>query len=80
LGHLNELESRYGITISYHPKDVDLFFQKLDELLAEPEKLEAMQVAHADIISDKCDVAEWFIDYLEKIGKQDKMNIKKRKE
>ena len=65
LGYLNELESRYGITISYHPRDVDLLFQKLDQLLSTPEKLNEMKASHADIISDKCDVAQWFIDYLE---------------
>jgi len=66
LGYLNELESRYGITISYHPKEVELLFLKLDELLDVPDKLSAMKLSHADIIADKCDVAQWFIDYLEK--------------
>ncbi len=67
LGYLNELESRYGITISFHPKDVELLFQKLDELLASPEKLNEMQLSHKRIIVDKCDVAQWFIDYLEQL-------------
>jgi len=68
LGYLNELESRYGITISYHPKDVELLFQKLDELLDSSEKLNEMKATHQQIINDKCDVAQWFIDYLENMG------------
>ncbi len=65
LGYLNELEGRYGITISFHPKDVEQLFQKLDELLGVPEKLFEMKAVHHQIIADKCDVAQWFIDCLE---------------
>jgi uncharacterized protein len=67
LGYLNELEDRYGITFSCHPKNVDLFFQKIDELLNDPKKLNKMKSSHAQIISDKCNVAQWFVDFLEKI-------------
>jgi hypothetical protein len=76
LGYLNELESLYGITISYQPKDVGLLFQKLNELLEIPEKFNEMESSHARIIADKCDVAQWFLSYLERINKQDKVNIK----
>ena len=64
LGYLNELENRYGITVSYHPRDVHLLFERLDELLSDSEKLNEMKGVHARILSDKCNVADWFINYL----------------
>lgn len=67
LGYLNELENRYGITTSYHPRDVEHLFQRLDELLADPGKLHEMKATHAQIILDKCDVTEWVIEYVEKL-------------
>ena len=68
LGYLNELENCYGISVSYHPRDVRLLFEKLDELLNDTGKLDEMRASHARILSDKCDVAEWFIRYLEQLN------------
>jgi uncharacterized protein len=68
LGYLNELEDRYGITISYHPRDVELLFQKLDELLSNTEKLNDMKACHTRILQDKCNVARWFIAFLENLS------------
>jgi len=65
LGYLNEIERRYKISISYHPNYVESLFQRLDELLASQEKLEEMRASHAQLIADKCDVANWFIGFLE---------------
>ena len=65
LGHLIEIENHYGISESYHPRDVQLLFDKLDELLSDAGKLNEMKASHVRILSDKCDVAEWFVRYLE---------------
>ena len=67
LGYLNELENRYGITMSYHPNDARLLLEKLDELLHDSEKLKTMKKMHERMIKDKCNVADWFINYLTKI-------------
>ena len=67
LGYLNELENRYGITTSYHPNDARLLLEKLDELLHDSEKLKTMKKMHERMIKDKCNVADWFINYLTKI-------------
>ena len=67
LGYLNELENRYGITTSYHPNDARLLLEKLDELLHDSEKLKTMIKMHERMIKDKCNVADWFINYLTKI-------------
>ena len=67
LGYLNELENRYGITRSYHPNDARLLLENLDELLHDSEKLKTMKKKHERMIKDKCNVADWFINYLTKI-------------
>lgn len=67
LGYLNELESRYGITTSFHPRDIASLFDKLDELLSDTVKRNDMKAAHARLLAEKCNVAKWFINYLEKL-------------
>ena len=68
LGYLNELESHYGIIMSYKPKDVGLLFQKLDELLNDAGKLDGMRASYVRILADKCDVAEWFVRFIENLN------------
>jgi hypothetical protein len=63
-----ELEETYGLVRSYHPADIQIFMNHLNELLNNPEKIDRMKALHAKMISEKCNVAKWFIDLVENIG------------
>ncbi len=69
-----ELEDKYGLVLSYHPDDKEAFMGKLKELLENPEKISDMKALHAKMISEKCNVARWFIDLVEKIGSGKRMH------
>ena len=64
-----ELERRYGIVKSYHPKDMASFFNHLDNLLGDNRLIDQMKEAHEQLLKDKCNVADCLFGLLRRNGK-----------
>jgi predicted glycosyltransferase len=64
LAYLTELEKRYGLTFAYHPKKADELMAHVDRWLAEPSLRQSLRPQHQRLLTDKVDMAEWFVDYL----------------
>ena len=65
ISYLNELEHRYGLTFGFHPSEIDRFFSKLNEILKGSNYFESVKASHERLIREKCNVAQWFIDFIE---------------
>lgn len=65
ISYLNELEQRYGLTFGFQPGAIDDFFSKLNEILQGSNYFEHVKASHQRLIREKCNVAQWFIDFLE---------------
>ncbi|MBW2412217.1 MAG: hypothetical protein JRF72_20645 [Deltaproteobacteria bacterium] len=65
ISYLNELEHRYGLTFGFHPGEIDEFFSKLSELLHGSRYWEHAKASHRRLIREKCNVAQWFVEFLE---------------
>ncbi|MBN2193799.1 MAG: DUF354 domain-containing protein [Polyangiaceae bacterium] len=65
LAYLVELEQRYGLTFAYHPKDAEHLLGHLDRWLAEPRLRASLEPRHRQLLAEKVDVAQWFVDFLE---------------
>ncbi len=65
LAYLTELEKRYGLTFAYHPDRAAALMAHVDRWLSEPSLRSSLAPQHRQLLADKVDVAEWFIDYLE---------------
>jgi predicted glycosyltransferase len=68
LNILEEFEHRYGLTHAFHPRDANRFLAKLDEVLAKPDLLENMKRLRSQMLANTCNVADWFIDYIEGVS------------
>jgi predicted glycosyltransferase len=71
IGYLNELEHRYRLTFGFHPNEIEQFFTKLNELLEGSDYLEQVTASHRKLIREKCNVARWFIDFIENLHHQE---------
>jgi predicted glycosyltransferase len=65
ISYLNELEHRYGLTFGFHPNEIDAFFAKLNEFLKGFSYFPHNEASRQKLIREKCNVARWFIDFLE---------------
>jgi predicted glycosyltransferase len=65
ISYLEEIEHRYGLTFGFHPNEVDRFFKKLREFLQGSNTFEHVQASYERLIREKCNVAQWFIDFFE---------------
>jgi predicted glycosyltransferase len=65
LGYLGELEKRYGLTYGYQPTEVKEFRQHLTRWLGERSLREGLKEQHRRLMSEKVNVARWFVDFLE---------------
>jgi predicted glycosyltransferase len=65
LAILGELEQRYGLTVAYHPRQLDQALAHLDRWLEQPRLRDSMALQHRQLLSDKIDVAAWFSDFIE---------------
>lgn len=61
----NELEEKYGLCYSYHPKDFDVFFEKTKELLSERNLKEKWSERRKRFIEDKIDVTAFMVWFIE---------------
>jgi hypothetical protein len=64
ISYLNELEHRYGLTFGFQPIEIDGFFAKLNEILQESNYSKHIKAARDRLIREKCNVAQWYIDFL----------------
>jgi predicted glycosyltransferase len=71
ISYLNELEHRYGLTFGFQPNEIDGFLSKLNEFLDGSDYLRHVKASHQRLIREKCNVAQWFIDFLENLPKQE---------
>jgi hypothetical protein len=65
LAYLEQIEQRYGLTYAYRPSQIDALYAKLDRWIAEENLRASLAVQHRQLLSEKVDVARWFVDYLE---------------
>jgi predicted glycosyltransferase len=64
LDYLRELELEYGLLTSFRPEDEQGILTRLDALLALDDPRASVAGAHAKMLSNKCDVARWFADFV----------------
>ncbi len=65
LSHLSELEQRYGLTFSYRPEQTQEVMARLKGWLNEGSVRQRLAPNHARLLSEKIDVAQWFVDFIE---------------
>lgn len=68
LDYLEELERTYGLTYGYHPRNSADFFMKLDELISLGR--ECIADGHRRMLQDKVNVATWYTDFIESVGRR----------
>jgi predicted glycosyltransferase len=68
LAYLEELEQRYGLTRGFQPAQTDALLAYLDDHLAEPNLRARVAAAHARLLADKVNVADWYSDLIERTG------------
>lgn len=65
LALLSELEERYGLTYAYTPDKAGELLAHLERWLLQPSLRASMADAHQRLLSEKVDVAQWFVSFLE---------------
>ena len=65
ISYLNEEESKYRLTYGFLPKDSDLFFLKIKELLALKNLKEEWAIRREAMLADKIDVTAFFVWFIE---------------
>jgi len=66
ISYLEELEHRYQLTIGFRPKDEELMFTRIAELLAQPNLAGIWQERRRRMLSEKIDVTSWMVDMIER--------------
>src|SRR5690606_33639238 len=64
LDYLEELETRYGLTESFHPRESARLFDRLETYAQHPDPRALIREGHTRMLADKCDVAEWYTRYI----------------
>jgi uncharacterized protein len=65
IGVLNELEHVYGLTFGIKPENPDELFNKLDELINQPNLKLDFAARRQTMLSDKIDVTAFFVWFIE---------------
>lgn len=65
LAYLTELEHRYGLTFAYTPDRAAELMAHVDRWLAEPSLRASLAASHRQLLTDKVDMADWFVKFLE---------------
>lgn len=63
--YLDELEQKYGLTYGFRPENQDKMFDKITELLSNPNLKQEWQEKRKRMLRDKIDLTEWMIDFVE---------------
>ena len=66
LAYLTELETRYGLTFAYQPARAKELMAHVDRWLAEPSLRASLAASHQQLLADKVDTAQWFVDFIER--------------
>ncbi len=62
---LEELEQKYQLTFGIQPKNIEMLFEKLDELLAIENLKEEFQTRREKMLKDKINVSDFFTWFIE---------------
>jgi predicted glycosyltransferase len=65
ISYLEEMQHRYGLTYGFKPDNVDLFFEKIDEMLALEDIKKSVKGGWRRMQADKSNIAKWFVDFLQ---------------
>jgi len=65
IGVLNELEQVYGLTFGIKPENPEELFNKLDELINQPNLKLDFATRRQKMLSDKIDVTAFFVWFIE---------------
>lgn len=61
----NELENKYDLCYSYHPKEFDKFYKHISDLLVEKELKQEWQAKRNKMLNDKIDVTAFLVWFIE---------------
>ena len=61
----NELEQRYGLCYSFLPEQQEVFFAKIEELLAMPDLKGEWQLRRQRMLADKIDYTRFLVWFVE---------------
>lgn len=64
LDYLEELETRYGLTESFHPRETARLFDRLETYAHHSDPRAIIREGHTRMLADKCDVAQWYTRYV----------------
>lgn len=64
-GYTAELEGKYGLVLNFSDRDQDRAFDKMKELLADPDLKQQWKKRRERMLGDKIDVTEWMVDFVE---------------
>jgi hypothetical protein len=64
LDYLEQLETSYGLTESFHPSDEARLFERLEHYAAHADPRALIADQHRRMLEDKSDVAEWYTRYV----------------
>jgi len=64
-GYTSEQQRRYGLAFNFSDAEQDLAFDKMRELLALPDLQAEWQQRRGRMLSEKIDVTEWMVDFVE---------------
>ena len=65
LAYLTELEHRYGLTFAYTPDKAAELIAHVERWLEQPSLRDSLAGAHRQLLLDKVDMAQWFVNFLE---------------
>lgn len=68
IGYLNDLESTYGLTWGIRATNPDTLFDRVDNLLSDPDLDASMDERRARLLADKIDTARFLTGFAESFG------------
>ncbi len=66
-GYLNEQQRKYGLVFNYSDNQQDQAFEKMSEILKQPNLREEWLRKREKMLFEKIDVSGWIVDFIEKI-------------
>ncbi len=67
-GYTTEQEDRYGMVFNFKRHERQRIFDKLDELLEQPDMRRHFHENHRRLLDDKIDTTAWMIDFVDKVA------------
>ena len=67
---LNELENRYELCASFLPHQHREILAKVEEWVADKNIKDTWEIKKSKMLSEKCDVTQWIVDFVESFGEK----------